>query len=158
MKAKDVWELSDLPEKVTPVDTKWVFKLKRDENGKVTQHKARLVARGFTQKPGEDFTEIFAPVANNATLRVLLSVAGAKRMMVRHLDVKTAFLNGELKETVYINQPNGYVLNGNEEKVYRLKKGLYGLKSKLLKLGMISWMEFLKVMDIIEMKWTLACT
>jgi hypothetical protein len=119
------WELIDLPHGRKAVGSKWVYKIKRDENGKIVRYKARLVAQGFSQKFGIDYDEVFAPVARSTTLRLLLSVAGKRNYVVRHYDIKTAFLNGKLEEEVYLKQPLGFQ-KGN--KVYRLKKSLYGLK------------------------------
>jgi hypothetical protein len=124
IKGNNTWETVSLPAGKRAIGSKWVFKTKTDEHGR-TQYKARLVAQGFTQKEGIDFTEVFAPVANSATVRVLLTVAGIKSYAVRHYDVKSAFLNGDLKEEIYMKPPPGVNENG---KVYRLKKSLYGLK------------------------------
>lgn len=108
-----------------PIGSKWVFKVKYDENGTVTKYKARLVAKGFTQKYGVDYDEVFAPVARSTTLRVLLCVAGERDYFVKHFDVKTAFLNGDLKEEIYLKAPPGFK---SGSKVFRLNKSLYGLK------------------------------
>ena len=107
---------------------KWVFKLK-DEKGSVIKHKARLVARGFVQQEGIDYDDAFAPVARMESVRVLLALA-AGGWSVHHMDVKSAFLNGDLKEEVYVRQPLGFVVAG-EGKVYRLLKALYGLRQAL---------------------------
>jgi Reverse transcriptase (RNA-dependent DNA polymerase) len=119
------WELTDLPANRKPVGSKWVFKLKLNEHGVVARYKARLVAQGFSQKYGVDYDQVFAPVARHTTMRLLLSVAGAKKMAVRQYDVKTAFLNGALTEEIYMKQPVGFA---SGDKVYRLRKSLYGLK------------------------------
>ena len=95
----DTWELVDLPPGRNAIGCKWLFKTKQDETGKVIRHKARLVAQGFTQKFGVDFDEVFAPVAKQVTFRTLLTVASRQRMIVKHVDVKTAYLNGELEDT-----------------------------------------------------------
>lgn len=91
------WELSDLPKNQRAVGLKWVFKLKKDPNGKILKHKARLVAKGYVQKYGIDYKEVFAPVARIETVRTILAYAAQKQWRVHHLDVKTAFLNGELE-------------------------------------------------------------
>lgn len=121
----DTWEPADLPAGRKSIGSKWVFKVKLDEFGEISKYKARLVAQGFTQKFGIDFDEVFAPVARSSTLRVLLSVAGKRDYFVKHYDIKSAFLNGELQEEIYLRQPPGFE-RGNS--VLRLKKSLYGLK------------------------------
>lgn len=110
------------------VGLKWVYKLKRDTNGKIIKHKARLVARGYVQKQGIDYEEVFTPVTRLETVRVLLALAAKKGWEVHHLDVKSAFLNGELQETVYVTQPEGFVKENKEHMVYKLIKALYGLR------------------------------
>jgi hypothetical protein len=85
-----------------------VFNLKRNAEGEVVKHKARLVAKGYVQKQGIDFEEVFAPMARLDTVRLILAIAANKGWQVHHLDVKTAFLNGELEEEVYVSQPDGF--------------------------------------------------
>ena len=92
------------------------------------RYKARLVARGFTQEEGVDYNEIFAPVVKHASIRILLAVVNQKNWEMQQLDVKTAFLHGDLEESIYMHQPEGYVKKGDENKVCLLKKSLYGLK------------------------------
>jgi len=112
--------------KQRPVSAKWVYKIKRNSDGTIERYKARLVARGFTQRPGVDFRETFAPVARMTSIRALLSVACKDDMNLTHFDVDTAFLNGELDEEIYMRLPEG--LEGDAGRVVRLRKGLYGLK------------------------------
>jgi hypothetical protein len=121
------WALVDLPRGHHPIGLKWVYKLKRDEQGVIVKHKARIVAKGYLQQPGIDYDEAFAPVARMESVRMLLAVAAQKGWLVHQMDVKSAFLNGELKEEVYVRQPPGFVAAGHEGKVLRLKKALYGL-------------------------------
>lgn len=121
----DTWSLQNLPEGRKAVGSKWVFKIKPEGSDGEKRFKARLVAQGFSQKFGVDYDEVFAPVAKSATFRLLLSVAGTRNLKVKHYDIKTAFLNGKLEEEIYLKQPPGFT-TGN--KVYRLKKSLYGLK------------------------------
>jgi len=104
-----------------------VFKVKKDPKGRVVKHKARLVAKGYAQQQGVDFDEVFAPVARIETVRVLLALAAQGGWQVHHMDVKSAFLNGDLTEVVYVQQPPGFLV-GKGDKVLRLKKALYGLK------------------------------
>lgn len=122
------WELVDLPEGSKGIGSKWTFKIKKDACGKIQRHKARLVAQGFSQKFGTDYDEVFAPVAKQTTFKILLAVASAEKMKVKHLDVKTAFLYGELEEPIYMKQPQGFVVEGKEEKVCLLRRSIYGLK------------------------------
>ena len=122
------WDLVDLPVGVKPKGLKWVFKLKRNPDGSINKYKARLVAKGYVQKHGVDFDEVFAPVARIETIRFILALAASNNWEIHHLDVKTAFLHGELKETVYVTQPEGFEVKGEENKVYKLKKALYSLK------------------------------
>jgi hypothetical protein len=124
----NTWKLMDLPPGHRPIGLKWVFKVKKDANGVVTKHKARLVAKGYVQKFGIDFEEVFAPVARMETVRLLLALAAHFGWSVHHLDVKSAFLHGDLKEEVYVSQPEGFVKKGKEQQVYKLVKALYGLR------------------------------
>ncbi|KAK8947207.1 hypothetical protein KSP39_PZI006814 [Platanthera zijinensis] len=124
----NTWMLVNKPPQHSIIGLKWIFKLKLNEDGKVQKHKARLVARGFSQKPGRDFTETFAPVARMETIRILLAFAAQQRLQIHQLDVKSAFLNGDLNEDIYVQQPEGFVVQGEEEKVYKLRKALYGLR------------------------------
>lgn len=122
------WELTDLPPEKKEIGLKWVFKLKKDANGNIIKHKARLVAKGYVQKRGVDFDELFAPVTRLETIRLLLALAAKNSWEVHHLDVKTAFLNGDLNEEVYVTQLEGFVKKGQEKRVYRLLKALYRLR------------------------------
>ncbi|KAD3337417.1 hypothetical protein E3N88_32937 [Mikania micrantha] len=122
------WTLVELPKDHRPIGLKWVYKLKKDAKGNVVKYKARLVAKGYVQKHGVDFDEVFAPVACMETVRMILALAATDGWQVHHLDVKSAFLNGELKEVVYVSQPDGFVKKGQEGKVYHLSKALYGLR------------------------------
>jgi hypothetical protein len=124
----NTWELVHLPHGHRPIGLKCVYKLKKNEASKVIKHKARLVARGFVQQVGIDFDEVFAPVARMESIRLLLALAAHEGWPVHHMDVKSAFLNGKLKEEVYVKQPPGFVVIGEEGKVMRMCKALYGLR------------------------------
>ena len=102
MYSNQVWELVDLPEGVKPIGCKWVYKRKRGVDGKVKTYKARLVAKGYTQKEGIDFEETFSPVAMLKSIRILLAIAAALDYEVWQMDVKTAFLNDYLEESIYM--------------------------------------------------------
>nr|GEU52681.1 ribonuclease H-like domain, reverse transcriptase, RNA-dependent DNA polymerase [Tanacetum cinerariifolium] len=107
----------------TPVrGLKWVFKTKRDAKGKIIKYKARLVAKGYVQEQGIDFDEVFTPVARIEIVRLILALAAYHEWQVHHLDVKSAFLHGDLKEEVYVTQPEGFIQQGNSGKVYKLNK------------------------------------
>ena len=122
------WDLVELPEGREAIGSKWVFKVKHDSCGKVERFKGRLVAKGYSQKYGIDFEETFAPVVRFSSIRALLAFAINNNMSVHQMDVVTAFLNGELQEEIYMQQPAGYEIPGKEMLVCKLKKSLYGLK------------------------------
>nr|GEV67248.1 hypothetical protein [Tanacetum cinerariifolium] len=124
----DVWELVDRPLCKNVINMKWLWKNKRDEENTVTRKKSHLVAKGYAQKEGVDFEESFAPVARLEAVRLFIVYAAHNSFTVYHMDVKTAFLYGPLKEEVYVNQPDGFVDTYHPDKVYRHKKALYGLK------------------------------
>ncbi|GJU75218.1 ribonuclease H-like domain, reverse transcriptase, RNA-dependent DNA polymerase [Tanacetum coccineum] len=124
----NTWKLTSLPPGHKAIGLKWVFKTKRDADGKIIKHKARLVAKGYIQEHGIDFEEVFAPVARMETIRLLLAIAANNKWQVHHLDVKSAFLHGDLQEEVYVTQPEGFIKRNDNGKVYRLIKALYGLR------------------------------
>ncbi|GKF40347.1 retrovirus-related pol polyprotein from transposon TNT 1-94, partial [Tanacetum coccineum] len=123
-----VWELVSCPDKVMLIKLKWIYKVKTDEFGEVLKNNARLVTQGFRQEEGIDFKESFAPVARIEAIRIFVANAANKNMTILKIDVKTAFLNGELKEEVHVSQPQGFVNQDNPLHVYKLKKALYSLK------------------------------
>nr|GEW77651.1 retrovirus-related Pol polyprotein from transposon TNT 1-94 [Tanacetum cinerariifolium] len=112
----------------TIIKTKWIFKNKKDENSLVIQNKARLVAVGYSQQECIDYDETFAPVARIKAIRLFLAYVAHKDFTVFQMDVKTTFLNGFLKEEVYVGQPSGFVIKQYPDHVYALDKALYGLK------------------------------
>lgn len=128
MYVNKVWKLVDLPEGIKPVGCKWIYKKKRGPDGNVETFKARLVAKGYTQQEGIDYEETFSPVAMLKSIRILLSIAAALDYEIWQMDVKTAFLNGNLDERIYMAQPDGFVDKGQETKVCELLKSIYGLK------------------------------
>ncbi|GJR71340.1 retrovirus-related pol polyprotein from transposon TNT 1-94 [Tanacetum coccineum] len=124
----EVWELVPCPDKVMLIKLKWIYKIKTDEFGRVLKNKARLVAQGFKQEEGIDFEESFAPVSRIEAIRIFIANTTPKNMMIYQMDVKTTFLNIELKEVVYVSQLEGFVDQVNPSHVYKLKKALYSLK------------------------------
>nr|GEZ09939.1 zinc finger, CCHC-type [Tanacetum cinerariifolium] len=130
----NTWTLTTLLTNQNAIGLKWVFKTKRDAKGKIIKYKARLVAKGYVYEQEIDFDEVFAPVARIATVRLILALAAYHGWQVHHLDVKSAFLHGDLKEEVYITQPEGFIQQGNLRKVYKLTKALQtGYINKILK-------------------------
>ncbi|GJS34829.1 retrovirus-related pol polyprotein from transposon TNT 1-94 [Tanacetum coccineum] len=127
----EVWELVPRPDKVMVITLKWIYKVKLDKLGGILKNKARLVARGYRQEEGINFEESFAPVARLDAIRIFLAYAAYMNMIVYQMDVKTTFLNGILREEVYVSQPDGFVDQDNSNHVYKLKKALYGLKQAL---------------------------
>lgn len=124
----NTWDLVELPKGQKSIGVKWIYKTKLNKDGGVDKYKARLVVKGYNQEFGVDYKEVFAPVARLDTIRLVLAMAAQNFWFIYQLDVKSAFLHGELKEEVYVDQPLGYVRKGEEDKVYKLKKALYGLK------------------------------
>ncbi|GJR69166.1 retrovirus-related pol polyprotein from transposon TNT 1-94 [Tanacetum coccineum] len=124
----EVCELVPRPDKVMVITLKWIYKVKLDELGDILKNKARLVARGYRQEEGIDFEESFALVARIEAIRIFLAFAAHMNMVIYQMDAKTAFLNGNLREEVYVSQPDGFVDKDKPNHVYKLKKALYGLK------------------------------
>ncbi|GKA60404.1 retrovirus-related pol polyprotein from transposon TNT 1-94, partial [Tanacetum coccineum] len=123
-----VWELVDKPFGKMIIKLKWLWKNKKDEDQTVIRNKARLVAKGYAQEEGIDFEESFAPVARLEAVRIFIAHAAHKSFPICQMDVKTEFLNGPLKEEVYVAQPEGFVDPDHPKKIYLLRKVLYGLK------------------------------
>ncbi|GJR31039.1 retrovirus-related pol polyprotein from transposon TNT 1-94 [Tanacetum coccineum] len=138
--ANDVWELVPQPKNMTIIGTKWVFRNKLDENGIVSQNKARLVAQGYNHQEGIDYDETYAPVARLESIRILLAYACALDFKLFQMDVKSAFLNGFINEEVYVAQHLGFIDFEKPDHAYKLKKALYGLKQ-----APKAWYDRLKV-------------
>ena len=128
LQKNNTWKIVDLPGGKHPVGCKWVFTVKYNPDGKVERYKARLVAKGFTQTFGIDYSETFAPVAKLNSIRIPLSLAVNFNWPLYQLDIKNAFLNGELVEEVYIELPPRFFDDQGNKKVCKLNKSLYGLK------------------------------
>ncbi|WRX12109.1 Integrase [Theobroma cacao] len=128
MDSNKVWTLVDPPERIKPVRCKWIYKIKRGSDGKVETFKARLVAKGFTQRKGINYEETFSPVAMLKSIRILLSITAHLDHEIWQMDVKTAFLNRDLEERIYMARLKGFIKKGHEHKVCELHMSIYGLK------------------------------
>ncbi|KAG9458129.1 hypothetical protein H6P81_002637 [Aristolochia fimbriata] len=124
----DTWTLTTLPLGKKSIGVKWVYKTKYQSNDEIDKLKARLVVKGYRQKPGIDYFEVFALVSRIDTVRMILSLSAQMKWTTYQMDIQSVFLNGFLDEEVYVDQPDGYVQTGKEHMVYKLKKTLYGLK------------------------------
>ena len=122
------WDLIEKPFDRKPVQNKWVYKVKYKPNGEVDKFKTRLVAKDFTQKPGNNFTETYSPFICYDSVCAILAIVAAKGMYLKQFDIGTAFLNGELLEEIYMAQPQGYVDSTKPKYYCRLKKSIYGLQ------------------------------
>jgi hypothetical protein len=122
------WEVVERPYGCKPIGCKWVFKKKIRPDGTIERYKARLVVKGYSQKEGEDYFDTYSLVAHLTTIRVLLSLVASHGLVIHQMDVKTAFLHGELDEEIYMQQPDGFVIEGQRELVCKVLKSLYGLK------------------------------
>ena len=132
MVQNEVWDLVELPEGHQKVGCKWVFKTKRDSHGNLERYKARLVSKGFTQKDGVNYKETFSPVSKKDSFRIIMALVAHYDLELHQMDVKTAFLNGNLNEEVYMDQPMGFIEKGKEHMVCKLKRSIYGLKQASL--------------------------
>lgn len=128
MEKNGVWDLVELPQGHRRVGCKWVFKTKRDSNGNIERYKDRLIAKGFTQKGGIDNNETFSPVSKKDSFIIVMALVAHYDLELHQMDVKTAFLNGILDEEVYMDQPDGFLIQGKENTVCKMKKSIYGLK------------------------------
>ena len=123
----DIYELTEPPKGRKALNNKWVFKLKNGDE-KLLKHKACLVVKGFSQKQGIDFDEIFSSIVKMCLIRVILGLAASMNLKLEQLDVKNAFLHGDLDEEIFIEQPEGFKVKGKENMICKLNKSLYGLK------------------------------
>ena len=128
LKEHQVWDLVELPPGRKAIGSKWIFKCKTDAEGNVERYKARLVAQGFNQKYGIDYEETFSPVVRFESVRTILALAANLGFKLHQMDIKTAFLNGELEEEIFMRQPEGFIEAGKEDMVCKLKRSIYGLK------------------------------
>ena len=123
----NAWELVDLPNNEKAMELKWEFKVKKDVEG-CMKHKARFVAKEYMQEKCVDFEEVFIPIEKMESVELLIALAVQESWKIHHMDVKSAFLNGELEGDVYVNQPPEFIREGEEHKVLKLHKVLYGLR------------------------------
>ena len=124
----NVWELVELPVDQKPVGSKWVIKVKTNADGSIERCKARLVAQGYSQKEGLDYDETFSPVVRSESVHSVIALASMNGLRLLQMDIATAFLHGDLEEEVYMKQPEGFLVQGQEHLVCRLKRSIYGLK------------------------------
>ena len=128
MKDNDVWDLVPLPEGVKPIGCKWIFKTKRDSKGDVERYKARLVAKGYTQKEDIDYKETFSSISSKDSFRTIMALVVHFDLEIHQMDVKTAFLNGDIDETIYMVQLENFVSGDTKRMVCKLNKSIYELK------------------------------
>nr|GEY36356.1 putative ribonuclease H-like domain-containing protein [Tanacetum cinerariifolium] len=126
-KLHEVWTLVDLPNGKRAIDTKWVFKNKKDERGIMIRNNARLVAQGYTKEEEIDYDEVFSPVARSEAIRLFLAYASFKDFVMYQMDIKSAFLYGKIKEEVYVCQPPGFEDLDFPDRVYKVEKVRYGI-------------------------------
>ena len=128
MKSNEVWDLVELPQGAKAIGCKWVYKTKRDSLGNIERYKTRLVAKGFTQKEGIAYKETFSPVSKKDSLRIILALVANFGLELQQMDVKTAFLNGDIEQKVYMKQLEGFSFREGGHLVCKFKKSIYGLK------------------------------
>ena len=124
----DIWDFVELPKGAKPFGCKWIFKTKKDSKGNVERYKARLIAKGFTQKEGIDFKETFSPISMKDSFIIIMPLVAHFDLELHQIDVKIAFLNGEIKETIYMVQRENFVSGDSKNVVYKLKKSIYSFK------------------------------
>jgi hypothetical protein len=124
----DVWDIVPILEGKSVVTSKWIYKIKHAADGSVKKYKAIFVARGFSQVEGINYEETFSPVAQYTSICTIIALATSMGWKVHQMDVQTTFLNGDIDEEFYIEQPEGFVIPDEKTHVCRLKKSLYGLK------------------------------
>jgi hypothetical protein len=124
----NVWEVVPRPKGKSIMTSKWIYKIRNLAEGSIDKYKEIFVARGISQKEGEDYDEEFSPIEKYTSIRSIIAIASTMGWKLHQTDVKTSFLNGVIEEEVYIEKPQGFVIHGKESHVYILKKVLYGLK------------------------------
>ena len=126
------WELVDLPPGSKPLGYKWIFKKKMKADESIDKYKVKLVIKGYKQKEGLDYFDTYSPVTRISSIRMLIAIATIHNLEIHQMDVKTAFLNSDLDEEIYMEQPEVFIVPSQEKKVCRLVKSLYGLKQALM--------------------------
>ena len=126
LKNNKTWTIIDLPPNIKPISTKWVYKIKKNDDKTLT-YKARLVARGFEQIYGLNYLDKYAGVIKQQAFKAIFAIATIKGYIIRKIDMKSAFTQGDLSDLIYLKQPEGYTDPNNQEKVLLLNKALYGL-------------------------------
>ena len=121
-------ELVDIPSRCKPLGYKWIFKRKMKADGSIDKYKARLVIKGYRQREGLDYFDTYSPVMRINSIQMIIAIAALHNLEIHQMDVKTAFLNGDLNEEIYIEQPEDFIISRQEKKVCKLVKSLYGLK------------------------------
>ena len=122
------WELMDLPPGSKPLGYKWIFKKKMKVDGFINKYNARLVIKGYKKKEDLDYFDTYSPITRISSIQMLIAIATIHNREIHQMDVKKTFLNGDLDEEIYMEQPEGFLVPGQERKVCRLVKSLYGLK------------------------------
>ena len=128
MKDNDVWDIVPLLESAKHIGCKWIFKTNRDSEGNIERYKAHLIAKGFTQKEGIDYKGTFSPVSSKDSFRTIMALVAHFDLELHQMNVKTAFLNGDIDETIYVVQLENFVSEDPKNMVCKLKKSIYGLK------------------------------
>ncbi|KAK0600749.1 hypothetical protein LWI29_018076 [Acer saccharum] len=157
MKSNHVWDLVDLPPGRNAIGNKWVLRIKQKADGIVERYKACLVAKGYTQQEGIDYEETFSHVVRFASICLILAIVAHMDLELHQMDVKTAFLNGELDEEIYMEQPVNFISKGQERKVCKLKRSIYGSKHHPNN-GTYGSIRLLCLMDSKWLKRTIVCT
>jgi hypothetical protein len=123
----DTWSLIDLPPDRKPIKIKWMFKVKQDEHGAVSKHKARIVVKGYARRHSIDYDEVFSPMARLDLVHLLITLTAHEGWEMHYIEIKLTFLNDELLKEVYVEHPTGFIVASKKHKVFKLRKVLYGL-------------------------------
>jgi hypothetical protein len=151
MSSNKVWDLIKIPDGVKPIGCKWVYEVKRDSKGNIDKFKAILVAKGYTHVEGKDYNETFSPVSTKDSFRIVMALVAYFDMELHQMNVKNAFLNGDLDETIYMAQPEGFAIKGKEHMGCRLKNPFMDL-IKRLDSGILNSTKSLRGSDLGRMR------